>query len=365
MKIAKIGIIGLGLIGGSLAKTIRLRIPDTTIYAIDTNPETLHAALKDQTIQQAFTEISDVFFTCDCIFLCAEVQNNIELLEKIKHHIRPETILTDVSSVKEEVIHTIRKIGLSSHFIGGHPMAGSEKSGYENANAYLFENVYYLLAPEAAVPENTVSCFTGFLKKLQVIPLVLSAEYHDYSTAAVSHFPHILAAGLVNMVKDIDDQDETMKHIAAGGFKDITRIASSSPEMWRQICLTNKTQIIKMLHLFQNSLQEIETMLETESSEPIYSFFESAKEYRDSMRITSNGSILRTYHLYCDLIDAAGGIATIATILASNNLSIKNIGIIHNREFEDGVLQIEFYDDESLTNAVALLKKYHYTVYER
>ena len=156
-----------------------------------------------------------------------------------------------------------------------------------------------------------------------------------------------------------------MKHIAAGGFKDITRIASSSPEMWRQICLTNTTQIINMLHLFQNSLRQMETMLTENASEPIYSFFESAKEYRNSMRITSSGSILRTYHLYCDLIDAAGGIATIATILASNNLNIKNIGIIHNREYEDVVLQIDFYDSESLTNAVALLKKYHYTVYER
>lgn len=365
MELKKIGIIGLGLIGGSLAKTIHLKMPDVQIRAVEPDALTRETALQENNICRAFPELTAEFFDCDCIFLCAEVQNNVHLLTQIAENIKPGTILSDVSSVKAEIIDAIRAAGLSPHFIGGHPMAGSEKNGYGHSSAYLFENAYYLLTPEPEVPKEAVAAFMGFLKELQTLPLMLSADYHDYSTAAISHFPHVLAASLVNLVREIDDSDETMKHIAAGGFKDITRIASSPPEMWRQICLANKTQIMKMLDLFQDNLKKMEEMLENGNGDGIYSFFESAKEYRDSIRITSDGSILRTFHLYCDLIDEAGGIATIATILATNHLSIKNIGIIHNREFEDGVLQIEFYDEESLNRAVALLKKHHYSVYER
>ena len=131
-----------------------------------------------------------------------------------------------------------------------------------------------------------------------------------------------------------------MKTIAAGGFKDLTRIASSSPVMWQNICQSNSEQIVRL-------------------------DFQSAKDYRDSIAITNKGPIKEIYELYLDLLDEAGGIATVATILASNHLSIKNIGIIHNREFEDGVLRLEMYDRISLDAAVQLLRKHHYTIYER
>ena len=203
------------------------------------------------------------------------------------------------------------------------------------------------------------------MASLGAIPMVLDYEQHDYATAAISHLPHIIAYSLVNLVKSCDDCEGTMKTIAAGGFKDITRIASSSPVMWENICLSNQEQILRLIDSFCEELGHMRSAIAASDSKALMEAFTSAKDYRDSLTLHANGTLKQVYELYMDLLDEAGGIATVATILASHHLSIKNIGIIHNREFEDGVLHLEMYDSESLAAAITLLKKHHYTIYER
>ena len=203
------------------------------------------------------------------------------------------------------------------------------------------------------------------MASLGAIPLVLDYELHDYATAAISHLPHVIAYSLVNLVRESDDEKETMKTIAAGGFKDITRIASSSPEMWEHICLSNSGPLIALIDAFIERLQQTKTDIAHADGTALISAFSAAKDYRDSIAISRSGALKQVYEIYVDLLDEAGGIATIATILATNNLSIKNIGIIHNREFEDGVLRLEMYDRESLDASIALLKRHHYTIYKR
>jgi prephenate dehydrogenase len=200
---------------------------------------------------------------------------------------------------------------------------------------------------------------------LGAIPMVLDYRTHDHATAAVSHLPHVIAYSLVNLVRDSDDGNSTLKTIAAGGFKDITRIASSSPVMWENICLSNSEQLLKLIDAYIDSLHNMRSLIASQDGKALINEFSAAKDYRDSLSITGNGILKNIYELYLDLIDEAGGIATVSTILATNNLNIKNIGIIHNREFEDGVLRIEMYDEKSLDMAVELLKKHHYHIYER
>ena len=156
-----------------------------------------------------------------------------------------------------------------------------------------------------------------------------------------------------------------MKQLAAGGFKDITRIASSSPTMWQHICLKNKDNIVNILDEYIAVLENAKRSVADGAESDIYNFFETSKNYRNSIPGGSSGPIKRMFAVYCDIIDEAGGIATIATILAANNINLKNIGIIHNREFEEGVLRIEFYDEASSKKAAELLQKYRYVVYER
>ncbi|SDB09012.1 prephenate dehydrogenase [Eubacterium oxidoreducens] len=365
MHLQTVGIIGLGLIGGSMAKTIKKHMPNIQILAYDKNQDALIQASSEKVID-GFSHLSvSVLEPADLIILCAEVKENIQLLNELKPYLSKETIISDVGSVKEEVVTIMKQEGLSTNFIGGHPMAGSEKSGYENATDFMFENVYYILTPTEDTPEHLTNSFSEFLLNLKILPKVMTPQMHDYATAAVSHFPHILASSLVNVVSSLDDEEETFKQIAAGGFKDITRIASSSPEMWRQICLSNKSAICDIISAFKKQLDKMEQFVCSANSDQIYHFFEDAKNYRDSLQIKSKNTLEGAYEFYCDLVDKPGGIATITTILACNQLSIKNIGIIHNREYEQGVLRLSFYDNRSYNEAIEVLQGYNYTIYER
>lgn len=359
------GFIGLGLIGGSLAKALKKKDPDCKIIAYTRSASTTQTALAAGAIDTICTSTHDSLFgTCDYIFLCAPVGNNIAALEDLKPILNPNCILTDVGSVKTNIHKAVIHLGLTRQFIGGHPMTGSEKTGFENAREHLFENSYYILTPSADVPQTWVERYHTLVASLGALPLILSYEEHDYITAAVSHLPHVIASSLVNTVHNLDSKEEHMKLIAAGGFKDITRIASSSPEMWEQICLYNNENISKIMDEFIRLLTQAREQMNSANGAGIYKMFEASRDYRSSFSSASLGSIKKTYRIYCDIIDESGAIATIATVLAVNGISIKNIGIVHNREFEEGVLKIEFYEEEPTKKAAEVLRQHRYQVWE-
>ena len=365
MKIETVGFIGLGLIGGSIAKAIKLYHPQIRIMAYMRNRETLEQAAREGTIDQVCTAVNDDFCSCDLIYLCAPVSTNALYLEELKKILPTTCLLTDAGSTKTDIHEKVTALGIADRFIGGHPMAGSEKTGYENAKPHLIENAYYIITPGEGLSQEKTDAFTAFTASLKAIPLVLDYRQHDFITACVSHLPHLIAASLVELVKDLDSPEELMKQIAAGGFKDITRIASSSPEMWEQICMTNSSNILKALEHYQMQLEKLRSELQERNGGEIHDFFAAARDYRNSIPDTSAGPLKKVYAFYCDMVDEAGGIATLATILASGGISLRNIGIIHNREFEEAVLRVELYDEDAYQKAVTLLRKYRYTIYER
>ncbi|MCD7814436.1 MAG: prephenate dehydrogenase [Lachnospiraceae bacterium] len=366
MEMETFGFIGLGLIGGSLAKALKRAMPDCRIMAYTRTAKTVEEALRQGVIDTICSAPSDDQFSkCDCIFLCAPVGSNISALEQLKDIARADCILTDVGSVKTDIHLAAERLGLNGRFIGGHPMTGSEKSGLAYAQAHLFENSYYIITPSPGTPEEWVESYRALAASIGALPLVLDYRQHDFATAAVSHLPHLIAASLVNTVHDLDSEDELMKLIAAGGFKDITRIASSSPEMWEHICMSNGDNIISVMDTFIDLLTASREAMCSENGEYIYKMFEKSRDYRDSFASSSPGSIKKTYRIYCDIVDESGAISTIATLLADKGISIKNIGIIHSREFEEGVLQIEFYEEAPSMEAANVLRADGYQVWVR
>ena len=366
MKWNHFGFIGLGLIGGSLALALKRAFPDCTICAYTRTRATAEQAQKQGAIDCICDAADDPQFSaCDCIFLCAPVGSNIRALEQLKAVTKDSCILTDVGSVKSDIHRAAEALGLNGRFIGGHPMAGSEKTGFANAQAHLFENAYYVITPSAHTPQDCVDTYRALAAAIGSIPLVLDYRQHDYVTAAVSHLPHLIAASLVNTVHDLDSSDEIMKMIAAGGFKDITRIASSSPEMWEHICVSNSANISEVMDTFIRLLNDCRTAMEDGDGPAIYRTFERSRDYRDSFSSSSLGSIKKTYRIFCDIVDESGAIATIATTLAVNGISIKNIGIVHSREFEEGVLRIEFYEELPSQKAAEILRQHRYQVWVR
>jgi len=364
----QIGIIGLGLIGGSVAKALKkVHAQNSYIIAYDINPSELQSALEEGIINERADEVGKAFQKCNVIFICTPIGEIAPTVEKLLPHLAPDCILTDIGSTKydvvQEITSLIEKQNKKLYFIGGHPMAGSERSGYQASTPHLFENAYYVLTPSMDTPDFILFILQKLVERLGAIPIILSASYHDFATAAVSHIPHIIASSLVHLVKKSDGENRYLHTLAAGGFKDITRIASSNATVWQHICLSNHEQILKLFKQYKSILQEFITFLESKDEEALYDFFESSRIYRDTFNDSIANDINKNFTLYVDAKDEPGIIASIATLLSSHRINIKDIGIINHREFEAGVLRICVESKKDRLLAWEVLAKHHYTLY--
>ena len=344
MTDSTIGFIGLGLIGGSIARAIKRRQPQVRIMAYMRTRARLEQAKADGIVDVILEGIGDQLSQCDLIFLCTPVEYNAQYLTAIRPYLKEGALITDVGSTKTSIHEEIARQGLEDRFVGGHPMAGSEKTGYENSSDHLLENAYYIVTPPVGAdgslpfeeqPENVRRILT-VARIIGAIPMVLDYRVHDRVVAAISHLPHLIASSLVNLVRDSDTPAGTMKRVAAGGFKDITRIAS---------------------------LNQVLDQIRGRDNEGIYKLFETSRDYRNSITERARGPLEPAYEFSVDEVDEVGSISTISVILAAKGISIKNIGINNNREHGEGALKIAFYDQESMEAAWKHLDKYKYEMF--
>ncbi len=360
MADTSIAFIGFGLIGGSIAKGLKRSDPNITVMAYMRTTEKLKRAKQEGIVDVILPGIGEELSSCDLIFLCTPVEYNAAYLEKLKPFLKPGALVTDVGSTKSDIHSHVIRLGMEEVFVGGHPMAGSEKTGYEHSSDHLLENAYYIITPTAKSRGTNIDRLVAVASAIGSIPIVLDYERHDTITAAISHLPHIVASSLVNLVRDSDMEDGLMNRLAAGGFKDITRIASSSPQMWEQICMTNSGNLSQILRRYLESLHAVLAQLEAKDADGIYRLFESSREYRSTFSEKTRGSVEPEYSFTVDIADEVGSISTISVILAAGGISIRNIGINHNRERGEGALRIDFYDREAMEKAWKRLEKYHY-----
>lgn len=360
MKDTTFGFIGLGLIGGSIARGIKRTYPNARIMAYMRTRAKLDQAKADGIVDVILDGIGEPLQECDIIFLCTPVEYNAEYLSKIRPFVKPGALITDVGSTKEDIHRAVTALDMEDIFVGGHPMAGSEKTGYENSTDHLLENAYYIITPTKKSKKEDTDRIVEVAKTIGSIPIVLDYHEHDRIVAAISHLPHLIASSLVNLVKDSDNPEGLMKRLAAGGFKDITRIASSSPEMWEQICMTNTDNIIEMMEHYIASLNQILDSLKERRGAEIHELFDTSRIYRNSISENRKGSLAPEYSFTVDIVDEPGAISTLSCILSARGISIGNIGINHNREQGEGALKIVFYDETSMQQAWAQLKKYNY-----
>lgn len=353
------GFIGFGLIGGSIARGIRRANPNARIMAYMRTRSRLEQAKRDGIVDIILDGVGEELRLCDMIFLCTPVEYNEQYLSAVRPYLKPGALVTDVGSTKTSIHKTVEQLGMEDVFIGGHPMAGSEKTGYENATDHLLENAYYIVTPTSKTRPEDTRRLVEIASLIHSIPIVLDYREHDRIVAAISHLPHLIASSLVNLVKD-SDSGSMMKRLAAGGFKDITRIASSSPEMWEQICMTNTDNISLMLDAYIASLQSIRQSLSQKDSAAIHTLFDTSREYRNSISDSGRGSVTPEYSFTVDIVDEPGAISTLSCILSARGISISNIGINHNREHGEGALKITFYNEASMEAAWKQLKKYNY-----
>lgn len=361
--IEQVTIIGIGLIGGSLGLVFRKN--GRRVVGFDTNRDSVRQAEELGVIDRGETDLARAAADADVIILCTPVRTIRALIRELASiELKPNAIVTDTGSTKNELVAfaTAHDWG-GAVYIGGHPMAGSHRSGVEAAHVNLFENAYYVLTPTADTPAWATARLSGLLSQTRAKVIQMEAAEHDRIMAAISHWPHVLAALLVRQVGKYNDKNDWYHRLAAGGFRDLTRIASSNPVMWRDITLTNREMVLKLLDDWQKEVQQFCSMLKNEQPDEIESFFRSAKRYRDDLPKRKQGSLPRYFECFIDVPDHPGIIGKVATLLGENDINLANIGILENREEVAGVLRLTFYREADYLRAVSLLKQHDYPVY--
>ncbi len=351
-------IIGLGLIGGSIALAIKKEHPDANIYGYDTDEQQAMLAKALKIIDEPVNDYSVTARTSDLIVICTPVNATVQVIETLAAIPLKETaILTDAGSTKKKVMEAAEHhFGAHQVFIGGHPMAGSHKSGVAAAKEHLFENAFYMLTPSSLAGVKEIGQLKMWLKGTKAKFIEVSAEEHDYLTGVISHLPHIMAASMVNLAEDAEKKHEIIARLAAGGFRDTTRIASSSPEMWKDILLHNDQILISLLDSWVREIEEVKEWMVNKDGQKIYDFFLGAKRFRDAMPLHEKGAIPSSYDLYVDVPDYPGVISEITGYLAESSISITNIRILETREEIYGVLAISFQSNEDRALAVECLQ---------
>lgn len=346
-------VIGLGLIGGSLALCIKKEHKEAIISGYDINHEQTRLAKMLGVIDEMVEHIQEGAKEADLIIIAAPVNETEAIIQLISGlPLNSEVIITDTGSTKRKIV--ARSTSLADRgitFIGGHPMAGSHKSGISAAKEILFENAFYLLTPGELINPAKVELLKDWLVGTKAKFLTISPENHDYLTGIVSHFPHIIAASIVRQTERLAETENLIPRLAAGGFRDITRIASSSPEMWKDILLQNREILIELLDQWQDEMDWIKELLEKENSGAILEYFQHAKQFRDGLPTSEKGAIPAFYDLFVDLPDYPGVISEITGYLAKEKISITNIRILETREDIYGVLVITFQTEEDRQRA--------------
>ncbi len=278
----KIAILGLGLIGASVAKGLKERNQVVQIAGYDCDASSVEQALQNNLVDNASNRLSVVVENADLILFAVPIQALESLLQGIKPHLSEHCILTDVSSVKGEVAHKVKQIlGADfNQFVLGHPIAGSELSGVSAADGHLFMRHKVILTPEAHTYKPAVAKVKRMWQILGSEVEIMDVNQHDQILAATSHLPHLLAYALVDSLARQDESQEIF-HYAAGGFRDFTRIAASSPIMWRDVFATNKTQLLGVLDQFLQDVQHLRNLIEADNQQAVTGILTRAKGARD------------------------------------------------------------------------------------
>ena len=351
-------IIGLGLIGGSIALSVKKEHPEAVIHGFDLNRKQVQLAKALKVIDEEITDFKVVAESADLIIIGVPVQATANVMKNLaSFSLKKSVLITDVGSTKAKIMEEAGKyFGTKYTFIGGHPMAGSHKSGVAAAKAHLFENAFYMLTPAQHTGAKEVAELKMWLKGTKAKFIEVDAHEHDVMTGVISHLPHIMAASIVKQAEHAEQEHALIARLAAGGFRDTTRIASSNPQMWKDILVQNDSVLIDLLDGWIKEMMEVRDWIAFKDEERLLSFFQSAKDFRDEMPTHQKGAIPSFYDLYVDVPDYPGVISEITGYLAQSNISITNIRIIETREELYGVLVISFQTDKDRSLAVKCLQ---------
>jgi len=352
----KVGIFGIGLLGGSVALGMRERFLAEEVHAYDADPSALEDALALQAVDRVHTRLGSWIGELDLGVLAAPVGVLASLGQEIADFANPNSLWTDVGSVKAPIVSALS--GILPSFVGGHPMAGSEKAGVEAAHAGLLQNAVWVLTPSSKTKSEPLEQLRQLVKNLGAYPLEVSPELHDRLVARVSHLPYLLAIGLNRIIAQ-DEYKDLLMFLAAGGFRDLTRVASGSPRMSRDMVVTNRDALIGAVEDLRTTLKELEDLLS--SPQELLEVATQAKHTRDALPIVKRSLLPIMHELIVQVPDKPGQIATVSTALGNAGVNIKNFEVLAIRD-EGGAIRMGFETQEERERAREILEGIGYKV---
>lgn len=356
-KSLRIGVIGCGLIGGSIALSLSKSGHEVFVTDLPSGEKRIRkqipkAAFK-RTVEELCAEKPRV------IFVCVPSEHVIPVIRDISARVGNGTIITDVAGIKQPIMDAVRDIPGSDGivFVGGHPMAGSEKSGVEAAQPFLFQNAVYVLSPLREYPHETILPLLTAIEQLGARILMMDASLHDRIAAATSHLPQLIAVELVNLLGELSAGDDHFNTLAAGGFRDMTRIASSQYTVWNDVIKSNRANIDAVLKTFIRRLERLDGALKDHDDARIAGEFEQARLARTGIRREGKGFLHPLYDVYVVVEDKVGVLKEITSSLANVRVNIKDIELLKVREGSGGMFRLSFDTKEIQDRASEILEQ--------
>lgn len=362
----KVTVVGVGLIGGSLCFSWRGRGLVREVWGVDRSPEVLEEARRRGAVDRTTLDLGEGVAGAELVVLATPVETILKIGEELPALISPGAVVTDVGSTKGEICRRLsRALAGRGVFIGGHPLAGSEDQGIAAAHPHLFENAVFVLTPLPGVPEEPLGDLAALVAATGAEVVFMDPEVHDRVVAMVSHLPQMVAVALVNAVEGASRDLPGLADMAAGGFRDTTRITSSPPEIWRDILLTNRGAALEALARFREALSRVEEAVAQGDGEGIVREFSRARETRARLPRRPKGLIPPSCDLGVTVPDRPGIIYQVTGVLAREGINIRDIEILRLREGEGGVLRLGFSSEEDREKALSLLAGAGYEVRRR
>ena len=360
----RVTIIGIGLIGGSISMAVKAQWPGAQITGCDLDPDVQKEALAQGVIDKVADDMESCCRSADFIFIATPVMVIPKIIESIALVVGEDTIVTDVGSTKSKIVEVAGNVMPATvNFIGGHPLAGSEQAGLRAATGGLLKDAVYILTPTAKTSPEAFQKLHALLTKLGAKVVALSPEKHDEIVAAVSHLPHLTATALVNVVAAVEDGSENRLLFTAGGFRDLTRIASGNPDLWVDICLDNREAIAASIQRLTSTLGDVCQLITEGNRQGLLDVLTLAKNKRASMTLDKPAdAVAREFNI--PVSDKPGAISQITLTFGELGINIEDIQIVHLGS-ERGVIKILVNDNPNISKAVAEIKRLGYKVIER
>jgi len=282
--IERLAIIGVGMIGASLALALKQARAVNHVVGCGRNQLNLQKGMDLGVIDSYTASIAEAASSADVVVIATPLGAMKQVFEHIVDIVAEHTVITDTGSAKGSVIKVAQTVlgDKISQFVPGHPIAGAEKSGVEAGLADLYQNRRVIITPLESTDPEAIAKIESMWQACGASIEYLGVEHHDKVLAATSHLPHMLAYGLVNYLSSLNDHDEIFKY-AAGGFRDFTRIASSDPVMWRDVCISNGEALLTLIEGYKNELDQVSVAIRDGDQERLLELFGKAKSERDSL----------------------------------------------------------------------------------